>query len=700
MEYRFIFSLILTFAFLPYSWANEYNLSHEMDEEAWVYRKVDAKSGEYVEKNTDLVMEGEERLKIERIYRPFKPLVLQIVSQTINYENGQEEDIEICSLRLGGDCKDLSSWQNLRPDAVLPLHQTKRLPNGNWAHTVFEEGGNLKLVEVKDSLNQEILMTLSFDYEIKNQAIDLRVKSSQGRQIVYHFEVYQEGYQLFAIDGLNNTFKIHYLEKEIQFQDGDKMTSSVGFDEKTRVKTLKKSFGNDLSPLMEFSYDLNETKVLLESKAKTLYRFDSLGRLCQIEKYDLQDKLHRLERKFWYGDSFLDRLLKAKTVEDGNGSIYTYTSYRYNQQGKLLEECLYGNIMGETDFRPQVDLEGNLVNPDEKECSKIEFEYDSFGKVRTYKRGKRDRIDYEYHKESQQLLKKWIYLNDQLVRRNFYTYDQKGFLVRFVEDNGSSKEEIVNVTEKYIADYAQKKLPGGGFENSSTYKTFDFGLNCETLTYRSIFIQDAKGNLVRHENYDEQGVLNYCFDRKYDEQNRIIYEKDFWGSEYHFEYDKNGNQRKLEVPQEQRMTLTEYDEHHLPIKTVEISQGEHYEYSYRYDVQGRQIGWTSDKNEEAFYEYDAFGNIVKLVFLQKEPEQKEIITTYAYDILGFQKERNSKEEGKVVQTNNVFGNPVRIDYPDGSFECFLYDSEGFLIKHTDTQGLVTEYAYDDQGRLL
>lgn len=700
MGYKLFFSFFVSLALLNYGWATECDLNYQIDEDQWICRNVNSKNGEYFEKITDLIVEAEERLKLERIYRPFKPLVLKVISQTINYENGQEEDVEICSLSLGNYCNGVSFFQNPQPDVCQPLHETKRLPNGNWAHTSFEEDYGLKLVEVKDSLNEETLLTMSFSYQMKDEAIDLIVNTNQGKQIVYHFEIYKDGYQLFGLSGLDKSLKIHYLENEVQFENGNKLVSSVEFDEHKRVKILKRSFDNNLTPIYEFKYYPAYTEALSTTKAKTLYRFDSLGRLCQIEKYDFNQKLHCVERKFWYGNPSLNSLLKAKTVEDANGKIYTYLSYKYNQQGKLVEESFYGNITGEADYHPQVDLEGNLLNPEVKECCKTEFEYDSFGKVKTFKRGKRDRIDYEYHPESQQLLKKWIYLNDQLVRRNFYTYDQKGFLVRFVEDNGSSKEDDSNVTEKYIADYGQRKLGEGGFEKSSTYKTFDFDSNCETLTYRSLFIHDAKGNLVRHENYDAEGVLNYCFDRKYDEQNQIIYEKDFWGSEYHFEYDKNGNQIKLEVPQEQRMTLTEYNEHHLPVKTIEISQGVHYEYSYAYDAHGRQYGWKSNKNEESRYEYDAFGNVIKLVFSQKEPEEKIIMTSYEYDVLGFQTQRDSQEEGKVVQKNNVKGNPVHIAYQDGSFESFLYDSEGFLIKHIDTNGVATDYAYDEQGRCL
>jgi RHS repeat-associated protein/uncharacterized repeat protein (TIGR01451 family) len=181
-------------------------------------------------------------------------------------------------------------------------------------------------------------------------------------------------------------------------------------------------------------------------------------------------------------------------------------------------------------------------------------------------------------------------------------------------------------------------------------------------------IQDLNGNRLT---FSASGItssvgnVNVPFTR--DSQGRITQIADPQGNAYTYNYDGAGNLVSVNLPNVATPVTYTYSSDHLMLSEVD-PRGNSSSTSYFPD--GRLKSIT-----------DSQGNV----------------TQYTYDLVNNITTTTNPDGGVIVQTNNSFGNPVRIVDPLNRATTFTYDAGQNLLTQTDPLGRITTYTYDANG---
>lgn len=675
----------------------------ELDPDAYVHQKVNVVTGQYLEKTTEFTLDRGGVLRVERLYRPYQPLVLQLVAE--NLDGGEEfyPQQALLEFELG----QAYSSTHLDRSEQVEEKMAKQLPSGNHLFLTLDKQRRLILIEMLDSTQTESLGWLRLEYCDQENDRMITLTSSHEKKVVYHLKKIGDDFLVVSITGSAIVpLNWHYQEKKIVIEKPEGRYLEIEFDDQKRVMALNEPHPQKGTPekTYTFKYQDNLTEAVNALGVKTLYHYDGLMRLKRIEKFDFQQNLYRTERKYWQPPLHAPSRLLAKTVEDGEGRVLTYTRYRYAIDGKILEEVLYGTLTGKKEVVLQVDSQGELIAPCEEESSKKTYQYNAHGLVSVRTFGNESEIHYFYKPQTDRVIKKLIFLKGKLQRRLFHHFNAKAEYIRTVEDNGTGPDEsdLTGVTERYTMDYAREDRADGTSLMTDVHKVYDPEAKEESIyaQYRQLY--NRQGQLVRYESLDKDGTLSYSYQRRYHPMGMVVYEKDYFDQEYLYEYDLNGNLTQVEFPHEKRRIETKYDLRNYPVKTLEICEEQCHENTQSYDLLGRQTSYKNHDGEEANYEYDAFGNMIKITspWISDEEGFSTFTHRYAYDVLGYQTQCERVGLNSFTQTNTVRGSPIKISYSDGTSESFEYDTEGYLTKHITVEGETLTYTFDEMGRFF
>ena len=268
-----------------------------------------------------------------------------------------------------------------------------------------------------------------------------------------------------------------------------------------------------------------------------------------------------------------------------------------------------------------------------------------------------------------------------------FSYDEKGRLVRIQEytKDGENKyfEEYTydnngNVLShrmagpsfvKYFYDDAGKLIR----EEKADYL---YGDSTVTYTYNDkgllIYVEDTLSAVL-----GEKG--SWC-EYKYDENGRLIYERDKKGHVLNYSYDQMGNLKTIE--QEERKT------------------------EYFYDSQCRlireEITYGNSVKDWREYEYDAAGNLTYEGHYENSKETRWY--KYEFDSDGkliYKRWYENLQENWIKHTYNEEGNLILQEWSSGGSKRYFYNVFGDLIEVSFPNGIIWEqYEYDDNGNLL
>ncbi len=237
---------------------------------------------------------------------------------------------------------------------------------------------------------------------------------------------------------------------------------------------------------------------------------------------------------------------------------------------------------------------------------------------------------------------------------------------------------------------------------------------------------DSAGNMVRYENYDENGGLSYYYLSEYDSNGNEIKAEFYEGdgkleSAYTSEYDANGNIIKQDR-RDSNGELTDYWLYTYNADGQKIREesydetGKRWEYTqYLYDDTGKRIkeenyGYDSTLQSYRLYIYDADGAEIRY---ENYDSDGTMICYWSEDDDGYMREYNP--DGTLVydevtsQTDSGVANETREDYYDENGELrqyalFQYDEEGNVIEvrrydKADTLVWSSMYSYNSEGNL-
>ncbi len=613
-------------------------------------------------------------------------------------------------LILGEELTPLIANQMIEPESFLLSQEI--LPSGNQLFYSYDTAGHLTRIEMKNKSSTKIFSWIHFSYEFQKNSCQVHIEASDARELNYRFVLVNDFYKLIQIEGshcLPTTYEYNevLVKKtlpegrfiEIDYQDG-----KVKFLKGPNAQTGKSEI------VHSFAYEIGYTDVFNALGIKTRYIYDKRSQLISLERYDNQNKIYRIERKFWGNTRLNVGFLLAKTIVDGNGRVQSYRSFQYDKLGNVIEERIYGNLTGKQEVSLQISPEGNLLNSDEEECNIKNYGFSTDGLNLLTKMGdcKGNQTLYYYKSGTNLLIKKLIFEKGSIKKRTFQSHNEDGVCIKIIEDDGSKEEESLFydglIKERHIKEIKPKEnLPGVGLPEIIEEKAFDFIRKQEVLINKLVNVYDNQSNLLSCSTYDADGQYAFTEKKTYNSIGQVISQVDAVGRESNFSYDEIGNRIFASISQDGRCNTTTFNFHNQPIEIIEVNAEGQFTISNDYDSFGRKISSTDRYGNSTGYEYDEFNRLIKVIHSEVLDENNQIVHptfSYTYDIFGNVLTTEDPKGDIITKSYNLRGNPTRINYPDGSFELFKYDTEGSLHRSITREQIITVYEYDYLGRSI
>ena len=523
----------------------------------------------------------------------------------------------------------------------------------------------------------------------------LRVTDAEGGVTQY---TYDGNYQKTSVtDARGNkteyTYNGNMKNDSVLFPDGSKIT--YVFDGEDRPVTVKDRAGNvttitydDCGNVLSkrfadgacFSYEYDAMgRVIKETSptgAVTLKNYDGIGNLLTVTDDDgnvtryyynalskpiVYINASSYDTQYTYspaGDllSETDPLRNTKSytydaygnclsATDANGNVTTYT---YDANNRLLTVT---NALGQTTTNTY-DVRGNLISTKDAKGYTVRYGYDALGRRTT--------------------------VTD--AKGNTFTtfYDACGNVVKTTDPEGNTVSETV---------YNELNLPAqvknaAGKTTSYTYTPLG---KVESVT-------DPLGEITEYF-YDACGRNSSVLDAS--------------GHESRMQYDWLGNVTVLSGPLH-GATQYGYDKRGRLISESTVSGGER-KYGYNamsvkneitnakgqkkrifFDAAGRITGYTTPE-DSVCYTYDACGNVLTVT-------DSHGTITRTYDAL-HRVTSYTDTYGKVIRYEyDAVGNLSRLIYPDNTAVSYEYDGNHNLTRVTDWAYRITVYEYDENNR--
>ncbi len=564
------------------------------------------------------------------------------------------------------------SYDNMNRVSEEVYYGTSNGENADKVNTyVYDLAGNV--TEHTDPLGNKTV----YAYDNMNRVVS--VTNVLGGMVSYTYD--ELGNQLTETDELGNTFGTEYddLSRVIREYDALGNSTSYTYDAVGNVIKSVNANGNAVTN----TYDAHNNVI-----AST----DAAGKTTRME----YDKLGRNTR-----------------TTDRNGNV---TKYTYDKAGNLIETTDPYNKT----IKSSYDKVGNVVSTTDAKGNTVKYTYDALYRVtkETDQNGKAE--TYSYDKSGNK-----ISVTDRNGNQTFYGYDDFNRLVSVTDalDN-------VTVYEYDLADNITKEINARGqtvsYEYDALYrvvKQTDASGNAETWTY------DAAGNVLTATDrngtetsytYDKNGQvlsmvsdgLNYTY--TYDAMGNILTSTDSLGTTTYtynnleyvitieapgnkltgYTYDAEGNTLSVTAPSG-NVTRYTYDKMNRMLTVNDNGSVS----AYEYDANGNRSKLTLASGAYTTYEYDARNILIGMTNYTSETEFEEY--SYVYDAAGLQ---TSKTEPKGTTTfeYNELNQVIKVTEPDGKVTEYAYDEAGNRTEQVITENgdtTKTTYTYDDAGRL-
>jgi RHS repeat-associated protein len=157
-----------------------------------------------------------------------------------------------------------------------------------------------------------------------------------------------------------------------------------------------------------------------------------------------------------------------------------------------------------------------------------------------------------------------------------------------------------------------------------------------------------------------------------------------------------------------------YDSLGNVIKTsANIDTGSWFDISYAYDILGRRRFEFMPLGRTTEWQYDVFGNNIKLIHpdgtfrtktfdtenrVLSETDERGFTTTFTYHTSGMVNAITDARGNTHTHTYDASDRLLTRTYPDGSTESWTYDAVGNKLAHKNRSGQIIRYTYDSRNR--
>lgn len=625
---------------------------------------VDTYSGNFFDKNQDLVIPGAIGLSIERRY----------------------------AIGLLGDTGAFGNGTALNYDMRLKLDQ-----NSN-AVTVIEPSGNESPFVAAE--NKYIPRVVGTRAELRETADGWSFKRWD-ETVTYHFDA--EGLLSHIVDPNRNQVTIQRTDGHVsKVSEGDRWIEFTWSDD------LLTAAVDHAGRTVSYQYDTNDQLIARTDPAgqQKQYEYDAEGRVTKmifedgtttINTYDGEDRI--VEQvlpsgktlQLSYGQPSNSGIVK--NVETAGDVTKTYT---YDKQGRITEFVDSSDPLAHIERRytsqNQIDEEsifeggrpkayeytysnGDLVKIYESRAKATEtFEYDAEHRAVVHVDPAGIRTENSYDEDGNLVLTKVIPTDESAPRITSYTLDSEGRATSIENPLGGistltydTADQLTSVTDPNgavttnaydnLGRLVQTVSPGGNAAGVSP---------AEKSKFTTSYTYDELGNPLTVA--DQNGTTSYS----YDALNRPVSVVDPRGKTKSVEYDATGGPAKITYP-----------------------DGSTDEFTYDLDTELR-ASWTDPQGLTTTYSYDD-GAVTTTSpdgsssTLETEVDYNSTVETVLTDV--------AHPNGTVLRSQ---GTTTTSTYPNGSNKSYnraTYNAAGQLIKDDNVDTLIT-YAYDGFGQLI
>jgi RHS repeat-associated protein len=485
------------------------------------------------------------------------------------------------------------------------------------------------------------------------------------------------------------------------------------------VHSLRAPLGSNGKPVTLYSFDFNRddriSTVRDAYKNRTEYRYNSNDWLTSVTRYNGK-KIYSTEVMEWSptywskGGSPLrisktPGFLIGKVLQDENNQNVVLHTYDYDDFGNVVKESVYGNLTG-----------NGLSRFKSKEDPGVEsvfstYTYSNDGFNLKLSEAPQDGLEqhYSYLPNTNLLARKIARDSNRIWSREFYSYDDCGFLVESITDDGSG-ESLEDLADVQVRKRLTKEIGRNPAEFSfclpvqAKEEVFDRTSGKYLLIRRVVFEYGDNQRVIRESVYDANDQFAYEINRSFDSLGNVIFESDANGVGINRAFDENRNmiyEKRDGTPFESHFT---YDlMNRCVAQTKKFDDGSERVVSFTYDYFGRMLSETDAYGNTTEYTYDAFGRNISKIYPQVKLDSGEILrpTEFKeYDLQGNVSAEIDAAGNRTEISYNLRKQPVKIIYPDGSLERNTYSVSGKLLESYKKNGSVIHYKYDPQGRVI
>lgn len=595
--------------------------------------------------------------------------------------------------------KAAPEWQFNFPDIFEKDHSRKKIPSDFNCDILAKHNEQLQIEEVQFFSKGD--RTLIDKWQIIYEPSSCTIQSNTGSSICYSLSHANclEKVEKNGIFHCSYTYLAHPAERKSliaskKLANGDRLEIEYYFENKElfnygKVKKLSYFKTDRTLPAQtcSFTYSIGLTEVCYSTGLQKNFTFNSSNELLKIEEI-VDGMICKTEQFFWHSGN-----LKCKATFNEAQDLLLCVLYSYDTQGNMIKETLAGHLSG-YDHTPFSIEDGHLVS--DAETYSTSYSYSEKGLLLEEHEDNGKGKVYQYNEQGR-LTANFLLHHKQIVERTFYTYDSNFCLIEEIHDNGNTFDSKdfsqvsfriehsygpfnslgmpLCITEKRYDISEQKMVIAGGKELSYSPQ----GL----LLKESVLSETGSIITLKEWTYDESGKSLHSIENnqeyflRYDLRGHLIYEWDCSCSYemiYEYCFDTLLKVEKRHFTQDSEATTLHYD-----------SQGNlstSYDYlgnetQFFYDHHQRKIASTAPAIDQylptSYFSYDALNNVIQVM----DPKGYTTATSY-----------------------NSRGQPLLIQYPDGSQESYFYFLDGGLKEEIKRDKSSIHYEYDVFGNTI
>ena len=517
--------------------------------------------------------------------------------------------------------------------------------NGNSYRFNYDDKGNLT------SLTGPLGFSNSFTYNDKGWLLNTTDANNNVTATTYNADGTVD--KVMDAAGYNITYSYDECGNILTMTDGLNNTTSYTYDNNNQILSQKDALGNTST----LSYDKvgNIVRVKNAKNQIRAYSYDALGNVLTMT-----DPMGGVYTYKYDGKS------NVVSVTDPMGNEQTFA---WNEKNKLVSQT---NAAGEkTDY--DYDTKGNLVAVFQPNGNTLNYFYDKLDLIEQLSDNMGVIAKYTYDDNGNQLT-----VTDGLDRTLTYTYDALNRKTSEALPSGAtttyqydSNSNLLSVTD------ALSQVTSYTYSSLNQQLTHTDALNAVTK-----FEYDANGNLVKAT--DAKGnATSYAYDAlnqntaitfangaslqyTYDELGNVIASKDRAGNEFKYTYNPLGN----------LLTKT------YPDGTTD---------KYTYDKISRMLSATN-KDASVTFTYDKANRLLSETLNGKT-------TGYSYDVAAGKRTLTYPSGMKVEEHLNARDLIASILQNGNEVVTMEYNVAGQKTKQTYSNGIVTDYGYNENGWL-